>query len=256
MGVALHTETRGDHGPRLVLVHGFTQNSRCWSPIDDDLARDHRLVLVDAPGHGGSSAVRADLETGAGLLGAVGGRATYIGYSMGGRLALRLALDRPELVERLILIGASPGIEDDRERDARRRADDRLADHLESVGLAAFLDEWLAQPLFAGLDPAAAHRAARLDNTVEGLSSSLRLAGTGTQQPLWDRLAELTMPVLVVVGALDTRFHRIGERMRDAIGGNAELALIDGAGHAAHLEQPVAFAKLVRRWLTRTPITR
>lgn len=256
MALALHTEVRGRDGPRLVLVHGFTQTGRCWTPIDDDLARDHEIVLVDAPGHGRSSDVHADLEKGARLLGAAGGRATYLGYSMGGRLALRLAVDRPELVERLILVGASPGIAEEAERTARQQADERLAAHLESIGLPAFLDEWLARPLFSGLDPTAAHREERLCNTVEGLASSLRLAGTGAQSSLWHRLHELTMPVLLVTGARDTRFRRVAERMREAIGERASVALIEGAGHAAHLEQPRAFVELVRSWLARVPLRR
>src|SRR5690606_23536537 len=118
------------------------------------------------------------------LLGDAAGPATYVGYSMGGRLALHLALARPDLVRRLVLIGATGGIDDEDDRAARRAADERLAAHLEQVGVATFVDEWLAQPLFAGLSPTAAARDERLANTAEGLASSLRLAGTGTQEPL------------------------------------------------------------------------
>ncbi|HEX6785940.1 MAG TPA: alpha/beta fold hydrolase, partial [Acidimicrobiales bacterium] len=116
---ALHVERLGA-GPRVVLVHGFTQTGRSWAPIAADLGRDHEVVLVDAPGHGGSSAGRADLTEGAALLGAAGGRATYVGYSMGGRLALHLALDHPDHVDALVLLGATAGIEDEEERAARR----------------------------------------------------------------------------------------------------------------------------------------
>jgi 2-succinyl-6-hydroxy-2,4-cyclohexadiene-1-carboxylate synthase len=109
---------------------------------------------------------------------------------MGGRHALRLALDRPDLVERLVLIGASPGLADTGEREQRRAADDALATHLEQIGVAAFVDEWLAQPIFAGLPVAAQFRDERRTNTAAGLAASLRLAGAGAQESLWD-LAEV-----------------------------------------------------------------
>jgi 2-succinyl-6-hydroxy-2,4-cyclohexadiene-1-carboxylate synthase len=240
-------------GARLVLVHGFTQTGRCWGPIADDLSRDHELVLVDAPGHGRSSTVRATLEDGAHLIGEVGGRGTYIGYSMGGRFALRLALDRPDRVDRLVLIGASPGIESSTERARRRRADRGLAHRIERIGVATFLDEWLAQPLFAGLPPAMQFRAERLENDPAALASSLRLAGTGSQESLWDRLRELDQPVLLVTGADDAKFTATATRMASAIGGSRVTVMtITGAGHTAHLEAPDAFLAELRAWIDTT----
>ena len=169
------------------------------------------------PGHGGSAAVRADLGAAAALLGATAGEATYVGYSMGGRLCLHLALARPDLVERLVLVSTTAGIEDPDDRAARRAADERLATSLEHDGLDAFLHRWVAQPLFATLpDPGLEDRRR---NDVAGLASSLRLAGTGTQEPLWDRLPALTMPVLVVAGALDATFVAAAERMAALIPG-------------------------------------
>ena len=234
-----------------MLVHGFTQTSRCWSPFADELAREVEVVAVDAPGHGGAADVRTDLPTGARLLGDAGGRATYLGYSMGGRLALHLALQAPELVERLVLIGATAGIADEAERAERRRADDALADRIEAEGVATFLEEWLRQPLFASLPPGAAHLDARLVNTPEGLASSLRLAGTGAQAPLWDDLHRLSMPVLVLAGEDDAKFSAVATRLAKAIGPNTTVALVPRAGHAAHLENPADTASIVRRWLQR-----
>ena len=245
-----------DRGPRagdlLVLVHGFTQTARCWGPFDDALAASHRLRLVDAPGHGASGHANADLAAAAHLLGTTGGRATYVGYSMGGRIALQLALDTPELVGRLVLIGASPGIADAGERTTRRAHDDTLARRLETIGVVAFVEEWLARPMFAGLGPEAAHRRERLHNTAAGLAASLRALGTGSQEPVWDRLANLTMPVLLVAGAHDHKFAEIADHMRARIGANAEVALVEHAGHTAHLEQPDRTAKAVLAWLRRT----
>ncbi len=236
----------------LVLVHGFTQTSACWSPVDAALASDHSLVLVDAPGHGASAAARLDLRASGRALVEAGGPGTYLGYSMGGRMTLQAALARPDQVERLVLISATGGIDDPGDRAARREADEALADHLLEVGVAAFVDEWLAQPLFAGLDEERRHRRARLANTADGLASSLRQAGTGTQAPLWDRLGELSMPVLVVAGADDAKFAALAERLATGIGARADLAVIDGAGHTVHLEQTERFLAVLRPWLART----
>ena len=109
--MVLHAERRG-RGPTLVLVHGFTQTGRCWGPEVDGLAADHEVVLIDAPGHGRSGKVMEGLRAGGRLIADQGGEATYLGYSMGARFCLHIALDHPELVRGLVLLGATAGIED------------------------------------------------------------------------------------------------------------------------------------------------
>jgi 2-succinyl-6-hydroxy-2,4-cyclohexadiene-1-carboxylate synthase len=237
---------------RIILVHGFTQTARSWLPMVErltaSLGPDVDIVALDAPGHGERGDVRADLPTGAAMLGGEGGQATYVGYSMGGRLCLHLALAAPNLVERLVLIGTTPGIEDQSLRDARRAADDELADEVERMGVGAFIDRWLSQPLFTTLTDSDADVEARLANSAAGLASSLRLAGTGTQAPLWSRLGEIAVPVLVIAGEHDPRFMAIGRRMADAIP-DASFVLIEGAGHAAHLERPAQTCGAIVTWL-------
>ncbi|MBX3314747.1 MAG: alpha/beta fold hydrolase [Actinobacteria bacterium] len=239
--------------PDLVLVHGFTQGGRSWTPVVDGLlTTGRRIVAVDLPGHGATdpSLDRSDLTTTAGLLAAATGPATYVGYSMGGRVALRLALDRPDLVEGLVLLGATAGIDDPADRAARRTADADLADHVEDVRTEAFVDEWLAQPLFASLEPSTHDLLARRANRPEGLAASLRAAGTGTMDPTWwDELGSLAMPVLLMTGALDAKFTAIAERMAAAIGENATRVEVPDAGHAAHLERPGATAAAIADWL-------
>jgi 2-succinyl-6-hydroxy-2,4-cyclohexadiene-1-carboxylate synthase len=237
-------------GPPVVLVHGFTQTHRSWRPVTDRLAHAHAVTAVDAPAHAGSDAVRVGLWDGAAELGDTGGRAGYVGYSMGGRLCLHLALARPELVERLVLVGATAGLDDPEARATRRAADEELARGLERDGVAVFVDRWLAQPLFATLPAEAAARADRLANTAPGLAASLRLAGTGSMEPLWHRLAGLAMPVLVVAGELDTAYTATGKRLAGAIGANATVACVPGAGHACHLERPGLFAAMLEEFLT------
>lgn len=240
-------------GPRLVLVHGFSQNRDCWGPLAGALAETHEVVRVDAPGHGRSGADDASLDDGARLLGATGGRAVYVGYSMGGRIALHLAVARPELVTGLALIGSHPGIEDVEARRARAALDEDRARRLETIGLEPFLDEWLAQPMFAGLSPEAQARPQRRQNRIEGLAASLRHAGTGHQRPLWDVLPTVEVPVLLIAGEHDEAYRALHDRMAPLLGGPVEVAVIPGAGHAAHLERPDLVVARLRRWLASTP---
>ena len=238
-------------GPRLVFVHGFTQTSRSWEPIADHFAAHrYQTVLVDLPGHGDSGAVRADLRRTADLLAATCGTATYVGYSLGGRVCLHLALMYPHVVERLALLGATPGIADDDERSARRSADERLAQHLLDVGVDPFLEQWTAQPLFDGLQLDDAERADRRRNTAAGLAASLHLAGTGTQVPLWERIVELNMPVLTMAGDRDLKFVPIAERIA-ATAPDGTFGVIHDAGHAAHLQQPVQVITRLEAFLGR-----
>jgi len=231
--------------PTIALAHGFTQNARCWGSFGSTLANEMGPVLaVDLPGHGRSGHDEADLSNAAHLTAeaivGAGGATTWVGYSMGGRVLLHAALAAPAAIDRLVLIGATPGIVDPAERSDRRAADAKLADRLTSGGLDSFLDFWLDLPLFAGLSDEASARRQRLTNRPEGLAASLRNCGTGTQEPLWDRLAELAMPVLVMAGERDQKFRAIGSEMAEAIGANAQFTIIEGAGHACHLEDPEA----------------
>ena len=236
--------------PSIALLHGFTQTAACWGPFADELSTTHSLVAIDLPGHGGSGEVRADLSQTAELVASSVDRGIVIGYSLGGRVALHLALGHPQLVERLVIISATGGLDSEEERRQRRVADESLADHLEDIGVDAFLDEWLSQPMFASLTAQQSFRELRATNAAAGLASSLRLSGTGTQESLWSRLGELTMPVLVIAGANDEKFTHLGHRLVESIGTNASIQLIDNAGHSAQLENPAATAATVTKWLS------
>ncbi|MBI2169834.1 MAG: alpha/beta fold hydrolase [Actinobacteria bacterium] len=232
-----------------MLVHGFTQTLRCWDDVASRLAPLHEVVRVDLPGHGGSAAERLSFVHAASALAEVGGSSAYVGYSMGGRLALRAALDHPDHVGALVLVGASPGLASAVEREARRRADEAWIEILEGEGVDGFLETWLAQPIFATLPPESAGLEHRRANAAEGLADALRLLGTGVQEPLWERLSELTIPTLLVAGEGDEKFVALAREMAQRIGSAAEVALIPGAGHAAHLERPDAFTQLLVAFL-------
>lgn len=244
----LYAERRAGDDPNLsplILLHGFTQTSRSWDPVLPHLNRSRAIIRVDLPGHGLSAHADADLNRTADLVAETCGHGTVVGYSMGGRVALHIALDQPRSADRLILIGATPGIVDEIERRERRRQDDLLADRIERDGVPAFLEDWLANPLFAGLPKSRADLEDRRRNTAAGLADSLRHCGTGTQTPLWTRLRSIDVPVAVIVGDRDDKFVGIGRDMVAAIGDRATLHLVEDAGHSAHLEQPAAVAAII-----------
>lgn len=237
----------------IVLLHGFGQDHRCWGPLRRALEAEHDVTALDLPGHGGAAAIEADLWTTADLVAAsIESPATVVGYSLGGRVALHVALAHPEVVERLVLVSATAGIDDDAEREARRLDDESLAARIERDGVGAFVEGWLALPLFARLPSDGRFEEERRSNSAAGLASSLRRAGTGTQEPLWDRLGEIEVPALVVAGQQDTKFRRLAERLAAGIGPGARLAVVGEAGHSVHLEQPVVTAELVTAWLRAT----
>lgn len=247
---ATHTSTGTHRGvePRVdpvVLVHGFTQNRDCWGPLGDALRVRAPLSALDAPGHGGSEQHRSsDVAASGDLIAETARRwgepVVLVGYSMGARMCLRAALDHPDVVAGVVLVGGTAGIEDSEERSARRRRDDATASELESVGVTAFLDGWLSMPMFERLPQWAHFDDERSSNTVDGLAASLRNAGTGSMEPLWDRLGELRAPLLCVTGELDERFGGYAQRMVDLAteSPSATHTVIGGAGHAAHLEAP------------------
>ena len=223
----------------MILVHGFTQSADSWQPVIDALPSDFDTIAIEVP-------EGLDFLSTASGIGARGGPGTYVGYSMGGRLCLALAVERPDLVQELVLVRASPGIADERERATRRTADERLALDVERDGVDAFLDRWLDQPLFASLP----RDVARIDerrrtNTVERITHQLRALGQGVQPSLWDRLSQLTMPVTLVTGAYDRKYTELATRMAAAIGDGTRTVVVPGAGHALQLERPEALAAVL-----------
>ena len=231
---------------RLVLLHGFTATGRSWDGVRRrvDGATYTDVLAPDLRGHGEAAGRRpATIEA---CVGDLAQDAPYAlcGYSMGGRVALHLALAQPERVRRLVLVSTTAGLDDEAARAGRRKADEELADGLERAGLEPFARWWGAQPLFAGQSPevAASARRDRLRNSADGLAASLRGMGTGAMTPVWDRLGELTMPAVVLAGERDAKFRALGERLADGLP-DARLVVVPGAGHAVHLEAPDAVAE-------------
>jgi 2-succinyl-6-hydroxy-2,4-cyclohexadiene-1-carboxylate synthase len=260
-----------------MLLHGFTGSGASWQA-------QRRLfapfaLCPDLPGHGtnmpannrdedartalmpptphAAYRIEAAADALAAQLAALPQPRTLLGYSLGGRVALTLAVRHPQLLDRLILESASPGIADDRERAERRARDEVLAEDIERRGMAWFVEMWEAQPLFASharlpANVRAAQRAARLANDPHGLAASLRGMGAGVMPPLWSALAHVAVPTLLISGADDAKYTAIAGQMA-ALMPQAQQIVIAGSGHTPHLEQAAAFAAAVGSPLTPSP---
>jgi len=265
--MSLNVFTVGKGRP-LLLLHGFTGSARSWGGHIATWSQNRRVIAPALLGHAGSDAPtdpsRYALDRQAGdlaellrLLDAV--PAVVIGYSMGARLALVLALEHPDLVEGMVLESPSAGIVDPALRAQRQAADERLATDLERDGTETFIERWEALPLFAShaaLPDAVRtqQRAQRLRHDPRGLAASLRGAGQGAMAPLHDKLSGITAPALVLAGELDQtgleRARIVAEGML-----HARFEIIEAAGHTPHLEQPDTFMRLTTDHLSTTPVS-
>ena len=224
-------------------------------PLTSRLPRP--VLALDLPGHGAGpiSDDPDDYTMSAAVAGVVDatahlGRFALVGYSMGGRVALHVALAHPDRVTALALIGARAGIDDPSERAKRIAADEALADRIESEGIEWFADYWADRPLFAtqrhrlSAGRQAELRAQRLACDPWGLAHSLRGMGAGAVEPVGCRLGELPMPCTLIAGAEDAKFAAIAHQMAATIP-QATVCVIPEAGHAAHLEAPDTTAAAV-----------
>lgn len=252
MNMPLGHEVIGDGQQTLVFLHGFTQTRASWRPIATQLVSHFpnlRALLLDLPGHGDSTHVSADLHTTAALVHECAGEATYVGYSLGARVTLSALVAFPASVHHAIVVSGTAGIESDDERLARHNADSVLAARIITIGVEKFIEEWLAQPLFAGLAHDTNLLAERLSNTPAGLADSLLRCGQGSQQPLWSKLRSYPNPLLAIAGAQDEKYVALARRLAATMP-NASSHIVSDAGHSAHLEQPAAVIAVMQRWCT------
>ena len=258
-------------GDPLLLLHGFTGSSQNWADHMPALAQHYRVITLDILGHGRSASptnpARYTMEKIAEdvtvmLQTTIVNRQSSIvnlhGYSMGGRLALYLAIHYPHLFRALILESASPGLESEAARAERRTRDNALAERIERDGIAPFVDYWETLPLWASQQQLAPEKHAtlrqqRLQNNPTGLANSLRGMGTGAQPSLWPHLTGLTLPVLLLAGELDEKFVTINRQMH-ALLPNSQLEIVAGAGHTVHEERPYPFQQSILTFLERLEI--
>jgi len=201
------------------------QSCDAWAAVADRLAESYPSALHE----------RADELPQPGVV--------PVAYSMGGRIVLHRALAEPDRWPALVLVGVSAGVEDP---GARRADDEELAGWIERTPIEEVVARWEAQPVFATQSDelVAAQRAARLRHEPEDLARLLRTYGQGAMPPVWDRLPDLGIPVLLLAGTLDARYVAAGERMA-ALLPSGTFRAIPSAGHAPQLEAPDAVAEQI-----------
>lgn len=250
------------HQPLILLLHGFMGDCRDFARSIPHL-KGFCCLTVDLPGHGQTKngdniddqmpqVAQALIDL---LVELQITRCIVVGYSMGGRIALYLAVYFPQYFYGAVLESASPGLASESERDRRRRQDEQLAQQLESGDLKDFIQRWYANPLFASFvqHPDAFQAIARrLDNDPKHLAKSLRNLGLGTQPSLWDSLSAIQIPLLLIVGELDRKFVKLNRAIADACT-QAELKVVLNSGHNVHFEQPIKFSQLLTGFSSRLP---
>ena len=258
----LHYELRGTSSdPPVVFLHGFMGSSRDWDEVVEELSGTCYCMAIDLPGHGRSLDF-TDRNTYT-LTGAARGivqvmkqadllSATIIGYSMGGRLALYLAIQYGYLCTSLVIESATPGIRGNDERVRRKELDEKLAEELRQGQFEDFLRRWYGQPIFRSLaevpEKLEEVLKQRIFNEPEELAKALCGMSVGAQAPLWQHLADLAMPVLLLAGEYDRKYVDIVGAMGELLP-HAAVEIVPGTGHNVHVENPSGVAARIKRFL-------
>jgi 2-succinyl-6-hydroxy-2,4-cyclohexadiene-1-carboxylate synthase len=247
--------------PKLFFLHGFMGSSDDFKTILEILGDQFCCLAIDLPGHGQTQMLDPGLSDGineiaesliAFLTHLHFTHSHLIGYSMGGRLALYLICRFPEQFKSLSLESASPGLATAPERCQRQQKDEQLAIQLETSSWPSFLSQWYEQPIFATLrrhPNFGLLLERRSQNRPQELAQVLRKLGTGSQPSLWEELSHIQLPIRLIVGALDSKFIGINQKMLPHCQ-NATLSVVPNCGHAVHFEQPHVFAELLNAHLT------
>jgi 2-succinyl-6-hydroxy-2,4-cyclohexadiene-1-carboxylate synthase len=261
MKVDWHYHCRGAaDGPPILFLHGFMAHGGIWLPTMEQLPEGFRSIALDLPGHGQTDADLKHMTFDAlsDVIAAFAGitirrPAILVGYSMGGRIALRTALRHPGYFCGLVLESANPGIENSAARKERLTSDKKWADKLRQGDIRAFLQEWYTQPVFSSL-----HRKPELieqiiqkksDNNPGALAEVMFRLSQGKQPPLWDQLQEWEAPTLIIAGELDQTYTDIARRMATSLK-NPTLRIVPDAGHIVHLENNKDFVAALKFFLS------
>jgi 2-succinyl-6-hydroxy-2,4-cyclohexadiene-1-carboxylate synthase len=226
----------------VLFIPGFMQRGDAWRPVAELLPERYPSVLLDHSESSFEGRLREIREAGGGRL--------LVGYSLGGRLALRAALRDPSDYLGVVTVGATAGIDEPSLRSVRAEADERLAAWIEAAPIEDVVGVWERQPLFADQSEKLIEeqRPGRLAQRPEELALLLRTAGQGVLEPVWHELLFFELPLLAIAGSRDEGYIRAAKRIADtARRGRAEI--VEDAGHAAQLQRPEEVAALIETLL-------
>ena len=225
----------------MLFIPGFMQRGDAWRPVAELLPERYPSRLLDHAEHSFEGRMAEIAGAGADFL---------VGYSLGGRLALRAALRSPEAYRGVVLVGATAGIEEGPMRVQRAEADEKLASWMEAMPIEDIVALWERQPLFADQAEALVEeqRPGRLSQDQRSLALLLRTAGQGVLDPVWDELHSFELPLLAIAGARDDGYSAAAKRIA-SVAPNARAAIVAEAGHAPQLQQPDEVARLITEFL-------
>lgn len=260
-GVAYHVKVVGAGEP-LVLFHGFTGNVDTWNSLVPLLKGSYQFIMIDIIGHGQTDSpqdyqrysIGHSVEDMIAIFDELKlDKVHVLGYSMGGRLALSIAVNHPNRVKKLILESSSPGLKTEEEQVNRRMSDAELALRIIENGIKEFVDYWENTPLFSSQkslpnEEKERIRAGRLSNHPLGLVNSLKGMGTGSQPSWWKSLSHVNLPVLLICGKLDKKYCQMAMEMNQLLP-CSWVKKVDEAGHTIHVEKPQVFGKIVYDFL-------
>jgi 2-succinyl-6-hydroxy-2,4-cyclohexadiene-1-carboxylate synthase len=226
----------------VLFIPGFMQRGDAWRPVAELLPERYPSTMLDHSEHSFESRLAEIAEAGAG--------GVLVGYSLGGRLALRAALRSPGSFSAVVTVGATAGIEEGPLRVARAEADEKLASWIETASMEDVVSLWERQPMFADQSDALveAQRSGRLSHDQRSLALLLRTAGQGALEPVWHDLRSFELPLLAIAGARDDGYTRAAKRIASTAP-NGRLAIVEEAGHAPQLQQPDEVARLISEFL-------
>jgi 2-succinyl-6-hydroxy-2,4-cyclohexadiene-1-carboxylate synthase len=226
----------------VLFIPGFMQRGDAWRPVAELVPERYPSTLLDHAEHSFEGRLRE--------IAAAGESRVLVGYSLGGRLALRAALREPGRYAGVVTVGATAGIDEPGTRDARAAADDRLAAWMEAAPIEDVVNIWERQPLFADQSESLIEeqRPGRLSHEPADLAHLLRTAGQGVLEPVWHQLLRLDLPLLAIAGVRDEGYVRTAKRMAETAA-HGHVAIVEDAGHAAHLQQPDEVARLLSEFL-------
>jgi 2-succinyl-6-hydroxy-2,4-cyclohexadiene-1-carboxylate synthase len=222
----------------VLFIPGFMQRGDAWRPVAELLPERYPSVMLEHEQHSFEGRLREIATAGEGRL--------LVGYSLGGRLALRAALRAPDRYLGVVTVGATAGIDEPSLRSTRAEADERLAAWIEAAPIEDIVGVWERQPLFADQSEALveAQRPGRLAQDPAALAMILRTAGQGVLEPVWHELLFLELPLVAIAGARDEGYVRAAKRIADtAPRGRAEI--VEEAGHAVQLQRPDEVARVL-----------
>lgn len=301
MDTGINNQNGNIQDKTVLFLHGFLGTGNDWLPLMQALSISARCISIDLPGHGKTHVQKIptiqnngnaqnipfaiddqdkignidfSIEVLAKVLCGLICQITHekvvlVGYSMGARIALYMALKFNKQIAAAALISGSPGLQDPYMRMTRSAQDDALAESLLSGGLHSFVEMWYKRETWESLRLHPYFEKVRQErfkhDNIKELAKALTSLSIGRQPSLWHELSCCERPLLVIVGKKDSKFKKIAQQMcsckvdqpkheEEGTSQTQQITVleVDDSGHAVHLENPLPVINAIRKFVMRT----